>query len=98
MAIPTTISSGANDGAGPAAAVVAAGKLAVGAAAATAFKYSGAKDAVGKAGELLSRGEGKRNYGVPGLAARGIAGGAKLGGSGLAATARQFRERLYGDE
>ncbi|MCI0431970.1 MAG: hypothetical protein L0210_15685 [Rhodospirillales bacterium] len=96
MTILASNISGANDGAGPAAAVVAAGKLAVGAAAATAFKYSGAKDLGDRAKELLGGGDRRegKGGGLPGAASRG----GRAAGGRIADIARQFRERTHGDE
>ena len=76
--------SGANDGAGPAAATVAGAKLAVGAAVVTAFRSSGG---AGVGGEIAGLGGG---YGVPGAAIGGVRAAGGWATPRMAELARRF--------
>ena len=80
--------SGANDGAGPAAATIAGAKLAVGAAAVAAFSTMGGAGTAG----LIGRGLGKASggYGVPGAVVRSTRGAARYVSPRVADLARRF--------
>ena len=74
--------SGANDGAGPAAATVMAGKMAVGMGASFLYRASGARGGLGRAGQT-ALGQAYAQGGLPGLTVAGARGGAGLAAAGL---------------